>query len=124
MSMHTLRRRMSALGAVLGLSIALPLTTGATPAYAQAQMSVTKSHEGNFVRGGQGTYHFEFINTGDAATTGTVRITDQYPQGLTFAAVNNVEASIGTSVDCPDITSQQHRHPQWWARGRNPDLCE
>lgn len=101
MFMHTLRRRMSALGAVLALSIALPFT-GATPAHAQPLLSVTKTHVGDFVRGGQGTYHFTFTNTGDA-TTGTVRATDQYPQGLTFAAISNVDVTNGVTIDCPGI---------------------
>ncbi|WP_445269344.1 hypothetical protein [Streptomyces sp. DSM 41634] len=64
MFMHTLKRRMTALAAVLGLSVALPLT-GATPAYAAAHLSVTKSHQGDFTRGGQGTYHFVIRNTGE-----------------------------------------------------------
>ncbi|MFB7183130.1 hypothetical protein ACFCYI_36140 [Streptomyces sp. NPDC056257] len=100
MSMHTLRRRMSALGAVLGLSIALPLTTGATPAYAVADLHVTKSHTEDFVRGGQGVYHIVISNTG-TTTTGTVTITDTYPQGLTFASVEtHVFPPDGSSALC------------------------
>ncbi|MEV6582731.1 hypothetical protein AB0M92_31735 [Streptomyces sp. NPDC051582] len=111
MPMHTLKRRMSALGAVLGLSVALPFTTGASPAYAAAQMRVTKTHEGNFVRGQQGTYHIEVTNIGDTPTLGDVDITDTLPQGLTFSSVtvNSIPPSgitgacapVGqTGVDC------------------------
>ncbi|MGW7454359.1 hypothetical protein [Streptomyces sp. NPDC054787] len=74
---------MSALGAVLAMSVALPFTTGATPAYAAASLTVTKTHEGNFARGGQGVYHIEIRNVGNAETTETVRITDILPAGLT-----------------------------------------
>ncbi|MFC9296422.1 hypothetical protein ACFTWH_12275 [Streptomyces sp. NPDC057011] len=104
---HTLRRRMSALGAVLGLTIALPLTTGATPAYAAAELHVTKSHTGSFVRGGQVVYHIVVSNTG-SPTTGTVTITDNYPQGLTFAdGAVNPNPTDGVSGPCPvPVTSE------------------
>ncbi|MFC9297190.1 hypothetical protein ACFTWH_01650 [Streptomyces sp. NPDC057011] len=82
MFMHTLRHRMRALGAVLGLSLALPLATGATPAYAVPQLNVTKSHQGDFVRGGQGIYHITISNTGTESNV--VHITDTLPQGLTL----------------------------------------
>ncbi|MFD9408912.1 hypothetical protein ACFWBN_18095 [Streptomyces sp. NPDC059989] len=88
MSMQTLRRRASALAAVLGLGVVLPFTIGATPASAQPRISVTKTHEGNFTRGGQGIYHITVRNTGNEPTLGLVRITDLYPQGLTEAQLN------------------------------------
>ncbi|MFC9296420.1 hypothetical protein ACFTWH_12265 [Streptomyces sp. NPDC057011] len=100
MFLHTLRRRLSALGAVLGLSIALPLATGATPAHAVANLHVTKSHTGNFVRGGQGVYHIVMSNTG-TATTGPVTISDNYPQGLTLnSIVDHVFPTGGSSAVC------------------------
>ncbi len=68
MSMHTLRRRMSALGAVVGLGVVLPFTTVATPAFAQAHLTVTKTHEGNFARGGKEVYTITVTNTGNEAT--------------------------------------------------------
>ncbi|MEU6866952.1 hypothetical protein ABZ924_27455 [Streptomyces sp. NPDC046876] len=79
-----LRRRTSALGTVLGLGLALPFTFGATPAYAQAELSVTKTHSGNFARNGQGVYHIEVINSGTEATTGRTLLTDNLPSGLTL----------------------------------------
>ncbi|MCF3182682.1 hypothetical protein IPZ70_22430 [Streptomyces polychromogenes] len=88
-----MRRRISALGAVLGLGLALPLATGATPAYAQAQLTVAKSHSGSFTRGGQGVYHITVTNSGDTATVGPVHIADIYPQGLTMQ---------GIVIDLPD----------------------
>ncbi|MEU7605437.1 hypothetical protein [Streptomyces sp. NPDC041003] len=104
MFMHTLRRRMSALGAVLGLSIVLPFTTGATPAYAEAVLNVTKAHEGNFVRGEQGVYHIVVSNTGTTATTGQVTIADNYPQGLTWESfVLNAFPTNGAPGDCPVV---------------------
>ncbi|MFF5447516.1 hypothetical protein [Streptomyces sp. NPDC012888] len=84
MFMHKLRRGMSALGTVLALSIALPIATGATPAYAVAELQVTKSHEGIFMRGGQGVYHIVITNTG-TATTDSVSIVDILPEGLTLS---------------------------------------
>ncbi|MFC9307987.1 hypothetical protein ACFTWH_12270 [Streptomyces sp. NPDC057011] len=102
MFMHTLRRRMSALTAVLGLSIALPLTSGATPAYAVANLHVTKSHTGNFVRGGQGTYHITISNTGDP-TADEVIVRDDFPQGLTLNGGVIVQGfpTTGVAFSCP-----------------------
>ncbi|MFG2880297.1 hypothetical protein ACGFYU_35665 [Streptomyces sp. NPDC048337] len=101
MTMHTLKQRMCALGAVLGLAIGLPFATGATPAYAEARLSVTKSHVGDFVRGGQGVYHFTIRNTGDTDPIGTVHLTDRFPQGLTLGTVNNLVSVNGAAFDCP-----------------------
>ncbi|MFG2880296.1 hypothetical protein ACGFYU_35660 [Streptomyces sp. NPDC048337] len=105
MTMHTLRRRMSALGAVLGLAIGLPLTTGATPAHAVSQLNVKKSHEGSFVRGGQGIYHITISNTG--TESGSVHITDTLPQGLTMndLAINTFPVS-GVDGECAPFTEE------------------
>ncbi|MFJ6757062.1 hypothetical protein ACIQNK_18810 [Streptomyces sp. NPDC091273] len=108
MFMHTLKRRMTALAAVLGLSVALPLT-GATPAYAAAHLSVTKSHQGDFTRGGQGTYHFVIRNTGDTAPIDTVRVTDQFPQGLTVASIVGGTSVNGAFLTCEDFLDNPAR---------------
>ncbi|MER6789110.1 hypothetical protein ABT330_31570 [Streptomyces sp. NPDC000658] len=99
MSTYTLRRRMSALGAVLGLSIALPLTTAATPAYAAASLTVTKTHEGNFARGGQGVYHIKVANPGDESVNGFTRLADTLPTGFTIETFS-VTKPAGLLLDC------------------------
>src|SRR5207247_2156279 len=50
---------------------------------------VTKSHTGNFTQGQTGaTYTITVSNSGFAATTGTVTLTDTLPAGLTAAAIS------------------------------------
>ncbi|MFE2993322.1 hypothetical protein ACFXKB_47190, partial [Streptomyces sp. NPDC059262] len=75
---------MAAIAMVLGLGIALPFTAGVTPAFAQAALRVTKTHEGDFPRGGQGVYTITVTNTGNE-TTGTTSMNDTLPAGLTTA---------------------------------------
>ncbi|MER7666661.1 MULTISPECIES: hypothetical protein [unclassified Streptomyces] len=94
MAMH-LRRHVAALGTVLGLGIALPFAVGVTPAYAQAQMDITKTHTGNFTRGGEGVYRITVTNTGDE--TGQTEMTDVFPQGLTFANLIFVDTPVVVS---------------------------
>ncbi|MEV7444625.1 hypothetical protein AB0O22_26435 [Streptomyces sp. NPDC091204] len=105
MSKHTLRRRMSALAAVLGVGIVLPFAGGATPAYAAARLSVTKTHEGNFPRGGQGTYHMTIRNVGDEANTGPVHVTDNLPQGLSFNELR-LNPDGGVTTSCPTVEEE------------------
>ncbi|MEV6385947.1 hypothetical protein AB0M31_41795 [Streptomyces sp. NPDC051773] len=101
--MQTLKRRLTALATALGLGLALSVTTGVTPAHAQPRLTVSKTHEGTFTRGGQGTYVITVQNLGDEPTEGLVRITDTYPQGLTSAGVsvtaNNIIETPGDG--CP-----------------------
>ncbi|USQ86069.1 hypothetical protein NFX46_21550 [Streptomyces phaeoluteigriseus] len=89
------RPRMTALGTVLALGIGLPLTAGVTPAYAQAQLSVTKTHTGDFARGGQGVYRVTVTNTGDESTPGATVLVDNLPEGLTVTALDIVSTDTG-----------------------------
>lgn len=105
MTMHGLRRRMSAFTAVLGLGVALPFALSATPAHAQAILGVNKSHTGDFARGGQGVYNITVSNTGDEPAT-PLELTDNLPTGLTVAniqgdlAVACEATNSGTTVHC------------------------
>jgi uncharacterized repeat protein (TIGR01451 family) len=100
MAIHTLRRRLAALGTVLGLGIAVPFAAGATPAYAQAQLEVTKTQVGEFTRGGLGTYRITVSNSGDEPTVfaGT-RMRDTFPDGLTFEELRSV-SNTTESLSC------------------------
>src|SRR5437762_2236244 len=52
-------------------------------------LTVTKSHTGNFTQGQTGaTYTITVNNAGTAATSGTVTMTDTLPAGLTAAAIS------------------------------------
>lgn len=46
-------------------------------------VSLAKSHTGNFTVGSSGTYSFTVSNTGETATSGTITVTDTLPIGLT-----------------------------------------
>ncbi|WP_353963388.1 hypothetical protein [Streptomyces sp. NBC_00091] len=72
----------------MGLGVVLPFATGAVPAYAQAQLSVTKTHEGDFARGGSGNYLITVTNVGNEAGEGLV-FEDNLPAGLTVQAVTS-----------------------------------
>lgn len=70
----------------------------ATPATAQlvpeANLQISKSHEGNFTAGGNGVYTITVENVGGAATTSTFTVTDTLPDGLTHVSSN------GPGFDC------------------------
>jgi uncharacterized repeat protein (TIGR01451 family) len=101
MAIHTLRRRFASLGTVLGLGITLPFAVGVTPAYAQAQLDITKTHEGDFPRGGQGIFTITVSNPGDEPTTNAgTRMTDTFPAGLTGATLEITQNTTGSGVGC------------------------
>lgn len=72
-----------------------------TPIAPGSNLSMTKSHPGNFVRGQQGTYTITVRNTGPGATLSgsTVQVSDTPPTGMTIVAM------VGTGWSCPTGTS-------------------
>ncbi|MGW7284009.1 hypothetical protein ACWGH4_00675 [Streptomyces sp. NPDC054847] len=83
--------------AVVGLGVALPLVASPASAQAVPQLSIVKSHVGNFVQGQAGEYSIVVGNTGDFATTQPVFVEDALPTGLTATSIS------GTGWDC-DLT--------------------
>ncbi|HEV2754566.1 MAG TPA: Ig-like domain-containing protein, partial [Actinomycetota bacterium] len=63
-----------------------------------ADLSLTKSHTGAFVRGGTGTYRLTAANAGPA-TSGAVTVTDTLPAGLTYRSFS------GTGWSCSACSS-------------------
>ncbi len=60
-----------------------------------ADLTIAKSHTGDFTRGQTGaTYSITVTNSGSAATSGTVTVTDTLPSGLTATAI------AGTGWSC------------------------
>jgi uncharacterized repeat protein (TIGR01451 family) len=56
---------------------------------AVADLTITKSHSGNFRQGDTGdTYSITVSNAGPGATVGTVTVTDTLPSGLTATAIS------------------------------------
>ena len=52
-------------------------------------LSITKSHSGNFTQGQNGaTYTIGVSNAGNASTSGTVTVTDSVPSGLTLVSMS------------------------------------
>ncbi|MCT4357697.1 DUF11 domain-containing protein [Streptomyces sp. Je 1-79] len=96
MATHTFGRRMSAVGTVLGLGLGLPFAFGVTSAYAAAQLEITKTHTGDFARGGQGVYRITVTNSGDEASGGT-EMTDTFPAGLQIDDLNVVDNDVAVS---------------------------
>jgi uncharacterized repeat protein (TIGR01451 family) len=57
-------------------------------------LTITKSHTGNFTEGQTGTYSITVTNSGLANSSGTVTVTDTLPAGLTATAIS------GTNWTC------------------------
>ncbi|HVF35572.1 MAG TPA: hypothetical protein VND91_09645, partial [Candidatus Saccharimonadia bacterium] len=80
---------------VTGTNVCNPTTAGSTcsdtettPLGVVPNLTVDKSHVGNFVQGQVGaTYTIVVRNVGSAATSGTVTLTDTLPAGLTATAI-------------------------------------
>jgi uncharacterized repeat protein (TIGR01451 family) len=63
--------------------------TDATTVTQKPDMTISKSHSGNFTQGQTGaTYTLTARNSGFAATTGTVTVTDTLPTGLTATGIS------------------------------------
>ncbi|MCX2180834.1 DUF11 domain-containing protein [Streptomyces sp. SKN60] len=80
------RQWMVAAATVTGLGVVVPFVVGVTPAYAQPQLRITKTHEGDFPRSGQGVYRITVSNPGTEATR-RIYVTDELPTGLKAASV-------------------------------------
>ena len=64
-----------------------------------ADLTITKSHSGNFTQGQTGaTYSITVSNSGSGATSGTVTVTDTLPSGLTATAMTGTgwSCTLGT----------------------------
>ena len=73
------------------------LNTAAIP-----DMTLTKTHAGNFPQGGTGDYTLTAANTGTASTTAPVTVTDTLPAGLTATAFSGTgwTCSLAPAVSC------------------------
>ena len=49
----------------------------------RSDLTLSKSHTGNFTIGSSGTYSFTVTNSGTASSSGTITVTDTLPTGLT-----------------------------------------
>ncbi|WP_175485447.1 OmpA family protein [Pseudoxanthomonas sp. GM95] len=61
------------------------------------QLSLTKTHIGNFSPGSTGTYTLTVSNTGTTSTSGTITVVDTLPTGLTYVSGNGTGWTCGVS---------------------------
>lgn len=80
-------------------------------------LTVTKSHTGNFIQGQQGTYNIVVTNISRAPTTNQVGITDVIPVGLTPVSASgngwNCDPISGQTITCrrPDLLLPGESYP-------------
>ncbi len=69
-----------------------------------SDMTITKSHTGNFARGGTHTYTLTASNSGTGPTAGTVTVADTLPSGLTPTLASGSGWSCGISLQTVTCT--------------------
>jgi uncharacterized repeat protein (TIGR01451 family) len=77
------------------------VTSGSTA----PDLTIAKSHTGNFTQGATGTYTLTASNIGTAPTSGTVTVTDNLPAGLSPASASGTGWSCGISAQTVTCTS-------------------
>ena len=68
-----------------------------------ADVTIAKTHTGNFTRGTTGTYTLTVSNAGGAATSGTVTVTDTLPAGFSYSSATGTGwtcGAVGQTVTC------------------------
>jgi uncharacterized repeat protein (TIGR01451 family) len=65
-------------------------------------LTLTKTHTGNFTQGGTDSYTITVNNVGSASTTGAVTMTDTVPTGLTATALSGTgwTCALTPTVNC------------------------
>ncbi len=92
-----------------------PATTATSSVTALgADLTVAKSHAGNFEAGGVGSYELRVRNAGNQATSGAVVVEDRLPVGLTGTAIS------GTGWSCTLATLRCERSDSLPAGGSYP----
>ena len=74
-----------------------------SPVTVPADLTIAKSHSGNFTRGATGTYTLTVSNAGGAATSGTVTVTDTLPVGLSPSTQSGTGwtcGAVGQTITC------------------------
>ena len=71
---------------------------------AGADLTITKTHTGNFTVGTNGVYTLRVTNSGTTAFTGTFTISDTLPAGLTFVSGPPPCPAVGQVITCTVTT--------------------
>ncbi len=61
------------------------------PVHTSADLAIVKVHQGTFVAGSTGTYHFTVTNNGPSDAASPVRVSDQLPADLTFVSDDSAD---------------------------------
>jgi uncharacterized repeat protein (TIGR01451 family) len=67
------------------------------PVEGSPHLTLTKTANGSFVRGGTGSYSLVATNSGNAATTGVLTLVDTLPAGLTYSSASGTGWSCSAS---------------------------
>ncbi len=73
-----------------------------------ADLTIAKTHSGNFTRGAAGSYTVTVSNAGGAATSGTVTVSDTLPAGLSYVSATGTGWTCGAAgqiVTCTRATA-------------------
>ncbi len=76
--------------------------TAVSPAPAP-DLTITKTHAGNFTVGSNGSYQLTVSNVGAGATTGPITVSDALPTGLTYVSATGTGwscSAVGQAVTC------------------------
>jgi uncharacterized repeat protein (TIGR01451 family) len=69
-----------------------------TAAPGAPELTITKSHTGDFTQGGTGAYMVVVSNVGNAPTSGTVTVTEMPPSGLGFVSMSGTGWTCGKNT--------------------------
>lgn len=69
-----------------------------------ADLTITKTHTGNFTPGGTGSYTITATNSGATTTNGTVTVTDELPAGLTPTSASASDNSWNCTISGQTLT--------------------
>ena len=87
------------------------LAAACVSAQAQPDLTISKSHVGNFVQGTTGTHTIVVTNIGVASTSGTVTVTDVTPAGTTFSSASGTGWTCTNGAGTTVCTSTQFVAP-------------
>jgi uncharacterized repeat protein (TIGR01451 family) len=108
----TLNVGVGAAAAPSAQNVAVATGGGATNSYTATDtvavnapnLTLTKSHTGNFQLGGQGTYTLQAANTGTVTTIGPLTLVDTLPSGLTYASATGTNWSCSSAAQTVTCT--------------------
>ena len=78
--------------------------TDLTATVAPTDLTLAKTHSGDFTVGSVGTYSFTVTNIGGVASSGTITVTDTLPTGLTFVNGSTTGAGWSCSASRQTVT--------------------